>query len=126
MKTLTEILAQHRFLFFRIISDGDEETGEGRQAIPHCVCGWEGDDWPAHVAAAYREARTITNEPDLAALHEHHPGPPAMSGVLIKESLYGDMFETCDDGTWDNIGNPQSDAPPILPVLVLWLPEDET
>ena len=115
MKTLTEILAEHRFLAFRII-DGDDETGEGHQAIPMCrKCG-DVNDWPVHVAAAYREARTITTREQLDALPEH-------AVILDRE---GDVSQL-RGAQWcgyETIPLAPSRMAKYLPAFVLWMPGD--
>ena len=63
--TDTDIIAAHRFSGWR---DPVDElmyvpaVEEPLTLIPTCICGWEGDDWPAHVAEALTAARTIKTD----------------------------------------------------------------
>ena len=106
MKTLAEVIAEHAY------------DAYNHWCAPNCA--WlppgEGDEighWAAHVAAAYRTARTVTTEADLAALPWYtlieHRGSP-----LRKQSK-----------SWYALGSGIRCADTPLPARVLWIPGEE-
>ena len=109
MKTLTETVREHRV---------GARAGIGHGGIMRCNCGeWKGtnSDHAEHVAAAYRDACTITTEADLAALPRYtlieHRGVPMRH----------------DNGCWWSLSTGiLHDDDMVLPALVLWLPEDDS
>ena len=113
MKTLTDIIAQHASI------DGMD-----------CKCGWRPtaefvkaarEQWAAHVAAAYREARTIRIREQLDTL-------PIVAVIRDDDG---------DEMRCDRIGNRLAwwifgsedwlrTNGIMLPALVLWRPEDDS
>ena len=110
MKTLTEVLAEHRYDHLGYVCGCGVE------------CGIKCDNltYAAHVAAAYREARTIRTREALNALPHD---PTQCEGAVVKDAR-GDIFERSDTG-W---GEPGADGvypdPVVLPAFVLWTPGD--
>lgn len=82
-----------------------------------CECGWTGpdsfDDWAAHVAATFREARTVTTAEELATLAEK-------TFVCDKRGRTWESFGEYWVPSW----TPAPKRVP-LPVRVLWVPADE-
>ena len=109
MKTLTEVLGEHRVGHIY-----------GAPAQIGCLCGWRGtfEDHPAHVAAAYREARTIRDRDTLDAL--------SIRTVIRDDD--GEIYERERSGPYLRWYYPGPDDAftehPELPALLLWLPEE--
>lgn len=108
MKTLTEVLNEHHIV---------RSTG-GVLAV--CDCGDAMDDYAEHVAAVYREARTITTREQLDAMQAR---------TVIRDDD-GEIYERDRSGggdlKWYWPGPVAERVDPELPALVLWLPEDDS
>jgi hypothetical protein len=114
VKTLAQVIAEH------VLCDD-----------VYCTCGWSPslldpmfvqevrEHWAAHVAAAYRTARTITTADALSH-------PPA--GAIARDQS-GDTWLHYPNG-WDNLSEDGTagsydDSALTLPVYVFYVPGDE-
>ena len=119
MKTIAEVIAEH-------VYQCDDHRPRGPEC---CACGWETaravqgsvedrtcrEQWPAHLAQAIREARTVRTVSELLAL-PHGTYIRAEGGVFPNGEVPADEWE----------GVLADCAPHIpLPVRVLWAPGDE-
>ena len=94
-------------------SDCGHDTARDGEHMPYDV-----GEWAAHVAAALREARTITEQAQL---------DPLPVGTVVRDTgPYGWVWERVANGEWLYIGDVDPQAEPDLPARVLYLPgEDE-
>ena len=94
----------------------------GRLIDWECVCGATGDGHQSHSrhqGEAWRAACAITTVEQLAELA---CDPTSCDGAVIKTSQFGDICESNNDGTWNELGG-HSRIPAdqvVLPALLLW------
>ena len=123
MKTLTDILAEA----IRTGLDAQRDADDfGYWDIDdNCIDthAFSADGLAEHVAAAYREARTITTREQLEAL----------PGESVIRDVDGMIFERTRDHSinrrvWSAIGTDEQlyGSAVELPALILWLPEESS
>ena len=100
-------IEQHLAAHVADIEDGDLEVAP----FASCECGWHvrlgySQDWAAHVADAWREARTVRTRPEVDRLARDTVVQFHGADHIVA------IRDMCCAGCYD------------LPALILWTPED--